>query len=573
MPCIVDGTMRSNAWVLGCLLAGTVLAKGSSKYLEDFEFIRDTVRLHGAAVRIKSKQIDWKGACARLRPLFKSCKDDAEHVKNCKRLLAVLHDSHTGVTRHSVDARRVPSKWDGLYGGGLWIGWDQGLLFLQGLMKGHPLTGAVPQGSVLATIAGEPAWLAMEREKRRITMYAGSSSDHSLFCPMDNRLLPFRDHDAIEIVFLTPEGKAKKAKVARWGPGGKAFYPGTDTLPDQVKWAKGAVSAMLPIRWAKVGYLRITGGMDQETVRAFHTACDGLEGMEALLLDCRRMGGGTDDCAWEMAGRFFPRGVSNGMHGRIEASGRWQFDGPLVMLQDEVEISSAETFTWAMTETERCVSVGRPTGGWGIIPKGYACPSGIVSFRLGVTNRPTPIRRIHTEGVGWPPDVLVPYGPVLCARPDPVFEIGVEVLRALQAGEARKQVIARYHGIFHGKPDKSLKGPAHKLAKLSREDLEERLALETALLKLDKDLGPVDALGVSRRLQTLTPRAKAAGVKGPLTRLTKAVKSAKAEIAAQKAFLAMTDGEFQASEADRKRFLAKHKRSAIARFAKQRLWR
>ena len=144
--------MRATGWVFGCLLAGAVLAKGPSKYLEDFEFIRDTVRLHGAAVRIKSKKIDWKAACARFRPLFRDCKDDVEHVKNCKRLLAVLHDSHTGVTRYSADAKRVPSKWDGLYGGGLWIGWDQGLLFLQGLMKGHSLTGAVPQGSALATI-------------------------------------------------------------------------------------------------------------------------------------------------------------------------------------------------------------------------------------------------------------------------------------------------------------------------------------------------------------------------------------------------------------------------------------
>jgi hypothetical protein len=565
-------TMRPRAWVLGCLVAGTTLAKGS-KYLEDFEFIRDTVRLHGAALKIKSKGIDWKAACARLRPLFRDCKDDADHVKNCKRLLAVLRDSHTGVTQHSADAKRVPSKWDGLYGGGLWIGWDQGLCFLQGMMKGHSLTGVVPQGSVLCAIGGEPAWLAMEREKRRITAYAGSSSDHSLFGPLDNRFLPFREHSALEIVFLTPEGKTKKARVARWGPGGKAFYPGTETLPGGVKWAQGAVSTMLATKWAKVGYLRITGSMDKETVRAFHAACDRLEGMEALLLDCRRMGGGTDDCAWQMAGRFFPKGASNGMCGRIVPSGRSQFDGPVVMLQDEVEVSSAETFTWAMSETERCVSVGRPTGGWGIIPKGYACPSGIVSFRLGVTDRPTPIRRVHTEGVGWPPDVLVPYGPLLCSRPDPVFEIGIDVLRTLHSGEPRKKTIAAFQAVFHGKPDKKSKGPTRELVRLGRHDLEQRLAMETALLKLDKELGPVDALGASRRLAVLAPRAKAAGVKGPLTRLTKAVKAQKAEIAAQRAFLEMTGESFEASDADRKRFRSKHKKSAIARFAKERLWR
>jgi hypothetical protein len=274
-----------------------------------------------------------------------------------------------------------------------------------------------------------------------------------------------------------------------------------------------------------------------------------------------------------MAGRFFPKGVNNGLHGRIDPSGSWQFDGPVVMLQDEVEISSAETFTWAMSETARCVSVGRPTGGWGIIPTGYSCPSGIVSFRLGVNDRPTPIKHIHTEGIGWPPDVLVPYGPVVCARPDPVFEIGLEALRALHAGESRKKTIAAFHSAFHGKPDKKSKALTKKLAKLGREDLEQRLAMELALLKIERDLQPADALGVSRRLATLAPRAKAMGVKGPLTRLTKAVASAKAEIAAQKAFLEMTDASFQASDADKKRFLSKHKKTAIARFAKDKLWR
>src|SRR6185436_2228489 len=71
--------------------------------------------------------------CERMRPLFAACTSDAEHVKNVMRLLAVLRDSHTGVTDTSVDGKLLPSKWDGLYGGGLWIGWDQGLLVVMGL--------------------------------------------------------------------------------------------------------------------------------------------------------------------------------------------------------------------------------------------------------------------------------------------------------------------------------------------------------------------------------------------------------------------------------------------------------
>jgi len=493
---------RVSMAVAALLLAAASATAGHPKYWRDFEYVRDTVAKQGAAVA--SKKIDWKAACARFAPRFRECDNDVDHVLNVRRLLAVLRDSHTGVTRHRADSKRMPSKWTGLYGGGLWLGWDRGVLFLQGLMTGHPLEGTIPLGSVLCALDGTPTWLWLEREKRRITEFSGSSSDHSLFGAMDNRLLPFGDKQALEGLFLTPKGKFKRARIARWGPGGKAFYPGSDLLPEGLAWARGAVSKMLD---SKTGYLRITGSMDAATITAFHAALDRLKGMEALILDCRRMGGGGDGPAWEMAGRFFPKGANNGRNGRIAPSGTWQFEGPVVMFQDEVMVSSAETFTWAMTETERVVSVGRPTGGWSIIPRGFSCPSGIVSFRLGVTDRPTPIRGIRSEGVGWPADVSIPYGPVVCGQRDPVFEIGLEILSALRDGTTRKQAIATYGGLFRGEISANRKA-APKRARFALADLKARLAAEVALLK-GKDLPVPDALGASRRLADLKKRAKA----------------------------------------------------------------
>jgi hypothetical protein len=322
--------------------------------------------------------------------------------------------------------------------------------------------------------------------------------------------------------------------------------------------------------------------MDAATVAAFHAAFDSLEGMDACLLDCRSMGGGGDGQAWEMAGRFFPGGVGNGLHGRIEASGSWQFAGPVVMLQDEKEISSAETFTWAMSETGRVVSVGRPTGGWGIIPRGYSCPSGLVSFRLGVNDRPTPIKKIHTEGVGWPPDVLVPYGPVVRARPDPVREVGMQALCALRAGAKVDKVRETFGGLFAGRSaDFAKTAPGFATAKgydpkglahMAQDDLVERLGLEVALLRLD-DAGPPDVLGARDRLAALEPIATAAGLKQALVEFQAAVKKLSGEAAAQEAFLAFTDRTFGAPQKDRDKFLAANKTSQIARFAKERLWK
>jgi hypothetical protein len=551
-----------------------VRAQPAARYLEDFEFLEKTVEREGAAVR--SKKIPWKKECARLRPRFARCESDAEHVRNVMELLAVLRDSHTGVTRHGIPAGELPSKWDGLFGAGLWIGWDEGRLLVQGLMEKHPVGSSLPPGSVILGIGGEPAWLAMERESRRIRRFTGVSSDASLFASMANRMLPFGERRRMDLEVLTPEGKIRKVTVPRWGPGGKAFYPSQATLPEGVAWKEGATSALLEVPWCrKLGYLRITGSMDAATVSAFHAAFDALRGMEALLLDCRGMGGGGDGAAWEMAGRFFAKGIPNGSAGRLEPSGDWQFDGPVVMLQDETEVSSAETFTWAVSETERVVSVGRPTGGWAIIPRGFECPSGLVSFRLGVTDRATPIRGVKTEGIGWPPDVAVPYGPAICARPDPVREIGMDVLRVLHAGVPRDRTIALFAGLVAGEIDAFRKDASKlvdqidgwspdSLARLVLDDLRAALASETQAI-LDDTAPAPDVLGASRRLEALTPRARAAGLGAPLKRLESAIRDARRDADAQKALLDALDAEFTLDEKAKKAFLRKHGKTRLGK--------
>ena len=315
-----------------------------NRYLEDFEFIRKTVAAKGAAV--VSKKIDWKACCKLMRPEFASCQSDAQHVANVMRLLAFLRDSHTGVTRHSAKGDEIPRFAKGLYGGGLWFAWESGRFMLRGVPEGHPKAGELQAGAALVAVGDTPIWLAMERERRKIERYFGVSSPHWLFDSLSARLLPFGEAREIEITLLDAEGKSRKVKLGRWGPGGRGFSQLTVQLPDGLKYADHAIAKMLELPWSKkVGYLRVTGSMKEDTVRHFHRTFDTLRGMEALILDCRNMGGGSDGCAWEMAGRLFSKAVSNGSHGQIAPSGSWQFDGPVVMLQNENEVSSAETFT------------------------------------------------------------------------------------------------------------------------------------------------------------------------------------------------------------------------------------
>ncbi len=526
-------------------LVATLLAPptaGDKRYLDDFEFIKDTVAHEGAVP--KWKGVDWEKECERLLPQFKKCAGDAEHVKNVMELLATLKDSHTGVVdtgSSGVKWEALPSKWDGLFGGGLGFRWDDGRLLLRAPHVAPGTKGPcddVPRGSVLLTIGDLPATKALAKERERIARFMGISTDDSLWGSMHNKLLPFGEQRQISIEFLTPEGKREKRQVVRFASDGKAFQPSDVELPEGIAWGDGAISGFIDEK-AVIGYLRVTGSQDADTAKAFHAAFDKLKGMKALLLDGRGMGGGGDGFAWEMCGRLYPKGANNGRNGRIEPSGDWQFDGPVVFLQDALMVSSAETFAWAVTETGRTISVGATTGGWGIIPKRFQCPSGLVAFRLGVNDRPTPIKNVHTEGEGWPADVRVPCGPKFMELQDAAREVGLEILGVLASGVAVDDARAAWSGLVAGdvaafkKKSAAWKkaGPARsfeKWAKLVQEDIADDLSLETAWLGA-KGAEPfaLSEPATVKRLSRLVERAKKAGLANRTAAIEAALKGRK----------------------------------------------
>jgi len=405
-------------------------------YLEDFEFVARTVRDRYPALR--KKHIDWDAACAEARPRFADCPDDATHVRNVARLLAVLGDSHTGITRSrpSVD---LPA-FDGLFGGGAWIATEGDLLLLRAWVPGHPLAGRVPPGSELVAVDGAPAGDVQRRVREQVTRWFGFSSLHFLDARLSFQFFPFGEMRTVEARFRRPDGREVEVRLERWGPGGKGLSRIAVTMPEGVAAEGRAVAAPLE---GGTGYVRILGGMDDATQAELFAALDRVRECKGLILDCRGMGGGGDGPAWAMAGRFFRKRTPQGSAPALVPTGGWQFDGPVVLLQDERMISSAETFTWAMTETGRALSVGRPTGGATIIPTSFDAPSGILSFRLGVHDRATPIRGVQPEGVGTAPDVPVAYTPdALAGGADPILAMGRRALELLLQGRSRDQVVA-----------------------------------------------------------------------------------------------------------------------------------
>jgi len=507
-----------------------------SQYLRDYDYIKNTVKWQSGSV--KAKNIQWQNQCETLKPLFEQCKSDEEHVKNIMRLLALVQDGHTGVTESTVSWDDLPSKWNVVGGGGLGAGWDNGLYFLQGMTPNHELQGKVPLGSLVAKIRNRPAWIDLETLKQYGYKWQGYSTEHSFFATIGNCPFFFNDDDRLEITFLSPELKAITATLERYPKDGN-FNSFEASTPDGVRYQEGAVSKMLTVPWApdQLGYLRITGCMDSGTLKIYDAEFDKLNKASAIVLDCRSMGGGGDDAAWAMAGRFFKTPVANGTNGTIKPTGSWQFGGPVVMLQDEKEVSSAETFTWAMSETKRVVSVGRPTGGWCIIPQRFKCPSGIASFRMGVYNRETPITNTFCEGIGWKPDIEIPYGPVICAHPDFVYQIGLNAVQLLKTGVSRADVINLFSLLFMGKTDSFLAATKlltgriqgwspETLAELIKKDMKTRLEMETLLLT-GNGFSPPDLASAEKRFVNLEAKARLMGFNEEIGRLEKTIKALK----------------------------------------------
>jgi len=584
--------MDVSGWIVAIALA-LPAEGGDAKYAKDFDFLVATVKQQYAGFQFR-KELDWEAITKRFAPRFEKCASDRDHVANVMELLATLHDSHTGVLETPVDWKQLPSKWDGLYGAGLCVGFDGGKWLVRGAMADHPLAASLPAGALLLDVGGLPAWYAMGREERRVARFQGLSSDRSFWASLCNKAFPFGEAKTTSARFLLPDGKPRKVELPRWGPGGMPFDFVGLYLPAGVARADGAVAAKLPQPWSKgVGFLKVTGSQDAATVKAFHAALDSLQGIDALLLDCRGMGGGSDDCAWEMCGRLFPKGTDNGRYGKLAASGAWQFDGPVVMLQDEMEVSSAETFAWTLCETKRVVCVGRATGGWGIIPKSFALPSGLAQFRLGVNWRATPITNFQTEEVGWPADVTLPLGPRLLAwsdsnsdpTPDPAMEMGLVVLKTMHAGVATDDARAGFRALAEGDLSawsafekkaaaKAKELAGERLAKRFAEDLEAELEQELAALR-DDELPP-DWIGAERRLPRLVARAKGMGLAAKAAPLDKLVKSAAKEIAAQQALLdlhAQPDPKAPDDPARRKEWLAKHGATKTGAWVKGTLWK
>lgn len=137
------------------------------------------------------------------------------------------------------------------------------------------------------------------------------------------------------------------------------------------------------VQWAvttnKLGYLAIYSWSDPEVVTTCDQALEQLRGTAGLIVDVRLNGGGSEDLAQEVAGRFLTRdfvyaysqfrcgpdhtNLTKKVERIIGPRGPWRYDRPVILLIGQKCMSSNESFVAMMSGDPDLTTMGDHTCG------------------------------------------------------------------------------------------------------------------------------------------------------------------------------------------------------------------
>jgi hypothetical protein len=480
----------------------------------------------------------------------------------------------------------------GFAGAGLWMAVDRDRVVVRDLLRGHPLAETLPRGSVLIAVEGEPTWIYLERVRRTVAHSRGMTSEHSFWAVIGHRFFWFDGRGELSVEFLLPDGQVAVLTLAPMGAKSRRYVPTVEALPLGVTWAEGATASIVPHPHAKqLGYLRVTSPIDARTRQAFDATFDLLQGIDALVLDLRGIGGEDHAAAVAMAGRLQPREFPLDSDLTVVPTGEWQFDGPLIVLQDEAVVDAGETFIWALIENRRAITVGRRTGGWTLTTSEYSCPSGL-TFRLGTGRRSTNRRGQVRWGMGTLPDIPLPSG-FLFQGGDPLLEICDGIISLRVAELSVVETVSLFSRLFRDGNVSLFDRNVRKEVRVMKlwnpkptveryvENLTSSGALELRLLSVlgpskvgpaklqSKRQLPPDARGGIARAKDLIPRLRLAGHR-PLARQLDAAVSAtlRDEAGAQAALLQILDEDMSAPAKEAHEYVLKYDKTVTGQWAK-----
>ncbi|HTL18836.1 MAG TPA: S41 family peptidase, partial [Patescibacteria group bacterium] len=229
----------------------------------------------------------------------------------------------------------------------------------------------------------EVDWQDLGRQYRPKALSAKSTYEFASVCA--EMLRPLRDLHIWMRAGSTDVPVFNRKRTSNANPG---------ACPALLGELKGAGTA---VQWTvtsnKVGYLAIYNWSKPEVVEQCYAALDHMRDTRALIVDVRLNGGGSEDLAGEVAGRFLPadfiyaysqfrNGPSHGdLTGKFERvlkpRGPWRYNRPVVLLIGQKCMSSNESFVAMMSGDPKVTTMGDHTCGSSGNPRMLDLPMGI----------------------------------------------------------------------------------------------------------------------------------------------------------------------------------------------------
>lgn len=220
------------------------------------------------------------------------------------------------------------------------------------------------QTKIVEIISGGPVWRADELEVGDEILKVGQADEQ----PVD--IVGMRLDDAIKMI-KGPKGTIVKLTIKRVDGSIEVISITRDVVELEESYAKSAKIIKEEERYGIINLPKFYVDFDDYSAR--NAASDVAkeverlksEGVEGLILDLRNNGGGSLKTVVEMAGLFIKDGPivqvrSSGKRKEIydDKDERIQWDGPLVILVNELSASASEILAAAMQDYKRAIVIG-----------------------------------------------------------------------------------------------------------------------------------------------------------------------------------------------------------------------